>query len=365
MKRKFLFHSFIALLVVTVMTACEDKGKNEPSLPDADKPTTSSGFFVLNQGNYYAGIEGSLNFIEYDATDALENVFQTVNKRSLGATPQCGVAYGSKVYLGIYESSTIEIIDRTTFKSLKQIKLDGSKQPGTQPRSIVSDKGKIYISLFDGYVARLDTATLEIDATVEVGPNPETIVIRNGNIYVPNSNGMSMEGFGTTASIIDISSFSVTKTFTVPENPNRFYASDKGLFLLCLGNYYDVEAKIYKISGDLSYQEIGPATLAEICGDYLCFINDPFYGTGTADYKKYDIATGEISDWTIERPEYASDIYYDTVSEKIIINSLKYYGNIWPSYNLPGYVAVYDKAGNHLHDYSTGVGPAAIFKNAE
>lgn len=361
---KTLRFSFAACLILS-LAACEKDDSNEPQLPDIADPVVSEGIFVLNQGNYYAGIEGSLNIIEYNSAQSRQNVFLSVNGRTLGSTPQCGLAYGSKIYLGIFESNTIEIIDRSNYKSLKQIPLNGSPYPGTQPRSMVASDGKVYISMFDGYVARLDTVTMQIDASVKVGPNPEIMTLHKGKLYVPNSDGMSTTGFGTTASEINLATFSVSQTFKVPVNPARFYSNGSELFLLCNGNYYDEDAKLYKINPDFSNVSIDNATLAEICGNYICYVNDPFYGNGQADYKKYDITSGEISNWNIDRPEYASNIYYDPVAEKISIFSLKYYGGIWPSYELPGYVAVYDKDGNHLRNYDCGVGPACIFGNAK
>lgn len=360
------FFAFWAIIALVMCVSCNKD--NEPFIPDPDYPTVSNGFYVLNQGNYYSGIEGSFNVVDYNSSEAMLNVFQKVNGRSIGSTPQCGIAYGSKIYMGIYDSNTIEIISRGDYRSLKQILLNGTESPGTNPRSMVAHGGKIYVSMFNGYVARIDTATLTIDATLKVGPNPENMAVYNGKLYVPNSDGMNYVNgkyvYGETASVIDLNSFTVTRTLKVPLNPNKFIASRNGLYLLCNGDYEDIPAAIYKVNDSL-YEYIDAATIAEACGDYLCYVNDPFYGMGIAEYKKYDLKTGEISEWEIKRPEYANTIYYDAVAERIIMHSLKYYGNIWPSYELPGYVAVYDKNGLHLKDYECGVGPACIFNNAE
>ena len=364
MCKNFISGMLLGAVGVFSLASC-DKSDGEPIPPGGEIPTVSHGVYVLNQGNLEAGVEGSFNIINYDSDETLLNVFSEVNRRSIGDTPQCGIAYGSKIYIGVFESKTIEIIDRKDYKSIKQLALSEATSTGTQPRSMLAKGGKIYISMFDGYVARLDTTTLTIDASVKTGPNPETMALYRGKIYVPNSDGMNWPTYGQSASVIDPESFTVTKTFEVPENPSHFYANENGLFLLCMGNYNDVQAKIYKLNDNLECTAIDNATVAELCEDFIYYVNDPFYGTGYADYKKFNIKTGEISDWEIEKPEYAENIYYDSVAKKILISSLRYYGGIWPSYQLPGYVAVYDKEGNHLRNYQTGVGPAAIFKNAE
>ena len=40
------------------------------------------------------------------------NVFFDINKRSLGSTPQDAIVYGSKMYIAIYGSNIIEIVDK-------------------------------------------------------------------------------------------------------------------------------------------------------------------------------------------------------------------------------------------------------------
>lgn len=359
---KKVIYSLLFSAITLSMASCSDD--NSPELPNPDFPKVSNGVYVLNQGNYYSNVEGSLTVIDYDMSSSREKVFMTANGRSLGNTPQCGVAYGSKIYLGIYGSSTIEIIDRETFISEKQIRLDGSETPGTEPRDIVATGGKLYISMFNGYVARLDTLSQSIDATVQVGPNPETMALRNGHLYVPNSDGMSMTGFGTTASEIDLASFTVSRTFTVPQNPVKFMNTSNGLFLLCNGNYSDESAALYKVNDDFSTTKVCDATMAEVCGDKICIVNDPFYGSGVADYLQYDLLTGTLGDWTIQRPEYATDIFYDTITGNTVISSLVMDG-IYPSYILPGYVNVYDASGAFVRKYNAGSGPAFIFGNAE
>lgn len=360
MKRKLI--GTMGIVLMLGMLACSDDNKEEPKGPEFGNSGDAELLYVMNQGNYYQGIEGSLNVLDYSDGKMNTDVFTNVNGRSIGATPQCGIRYGSKVYMGICDSNTIEIIEGSTCKSIKQIKLGETGVKGTQPRSMIADGGKIYISMFDGYVARLDTLSMEIEASIQVGPNPETMALYNGKIYVPNSDGFNENGqFGTTATEIDPVSFTVTRTFTVPENPSQFYASSEGLYLLCLGNYYDVAAKLYKVGADYICSEIDDATLACVIDDYIYYVNDPFYGTGEAFYKKYNLKSGEISDWQLDRPEYANSIYYDKAAGRIAISSLKYYGNIWPSYTEPGYVAIYDKNWKHIGDYDCGVGPAAMF----
>ena len=106
------------------------------------------------------------------------------------------------------DSHTIEIVDRSSYRSLKQIRLDDVEFKGKSPRSMVANDGFVYISMFEGYVAKLDTLSAAITAEVKVGPNPEVICLHKGNLYVPNSDGNNyMVGYGKTASVINVDSF--------------------------------------------------------------------------------------------------------------------------------------------------------------
>lgn len=352
--KKFYLPAIVAVMGMS-MASCSDDDKNIPQNPDA--PETATGLFVLNQGNFYNAIDGSLNLINFQSGESRQNAFKTANGRSLGDTPQCGTSYGSKTYVGVYESNTIEIID-ANMKSVKQIRLEGN---GKQPRSIVAHEGKVYISMYDGYVARLDTATLTIDKTVQVGPNPEIIAIYNGKIYVPNSDGMNWQnGYGKTASEIDIATFTVTKTFEVPVNPDQFYATEDGLFLLSKGNYIDVSSNLYKINSDYTAKEVAPATIACIANGGLMIINDPFYGAQPAEYSFYDSASGQIRKLNVEKVEYPNAIYYDEINDKVFVASYVMNGQ-YPSYDLPGYVNEYDSQMNFIKKYDVGAGPACMF----
>ena len=251
MKKFFLPAICVATLMAQALTSCSSD--DEPVVDEPLIPAVTSGAFLLNQGNYSNKIEGSLNLLDFTTSTMTQNVFTTVNGRSLGSTPQCGVIYGSKMYIGMYESNTIEILDLRTCESLKQIRLENSTN-GQQPRSMATDGGKVYISMYDGYVARLDTASMEIDASVKVGPNPEIITIYSGRIYVPNSDGMNWQnGYGTTASIVTLNPFKVESTFEVPLNPYKFFVRGSNLYLLSRGNYGDQQAAVYRIDGEDPY----------------------------------------------------------------------------------------------------------------
>ncbi|MDE6300078.1 MAG: hypothetical protein K2M10_10605 [Muribaculaceae bacterium] len=352
----------IAIISSTFVSCSDDDSVERP----VDELTSNDAVFVLTQGAFYDHVEGSFNVLNLKDGNWQQNVFTRVNGRSLGATPQCGIVYGSKIYIGTYESNTIEIIDRYTFESIKQIQLSGSTN-GQEPRSMVSEKGKIYISMFDGYVARLDTLTMTIDASVKVGPNPEEICLHKGKIYVPNSDGMNYANDyadGTTVSVVTLNPFAVEKTLTVPLNPGVCVSSGDNVYLLSKGNYKVgkpdfIPSMVYKIENDGTTTPIQKGNMLTAGGDKI-YIVDADYTMGGNHYYEYDTTSGRLEEKIVSGVEYPNCIAVDMVHSKIYISS-----NVWdggfPGYTLPTYMMEYSLGWLPGKRYELGIGESAIF----
>lgn len=360
MRKNFIYLGMIAMISAS-LTGCSDEPNDKNPIPDL--PTTSNGAYILNQGNYESKIEGSLNFINYSVSKISRDLFRTYNKRSLGDTPQCGIAYGSKLYLGVYGSNTIEIIDKVTYKSLLQISL--SDKVGQSPRSMVAKDGKVYVSMYNGYVCSLDTLTQTIDKTVKVGPNPEIIAIYDDKIFVPNSDGMNHPNYGKTASIIPLESFGTeetSETFEVPLNPKQFLTNGSSLFILALGNYVDIPNALYKVDSDYKCKFIANATKAAIKDNFIYIIDAPW--GGKVVYSRYDINSEELTNLDIKNIDAPSGLGVDPITGNIFISSYPLdNGDI--SYSLPGYVCEYDSNGVYKNKYDSGVGDTCIFFDLE
>lgn len=357
MVKKFLLSSLF-LSSIFAFVSCD---KDEPVYDE--KPTEKQvvGVYVLNQGTQGYNIPGSLTYVDYKTRTAQQDVFKNANGTVLGSTPQCGITYGSHIYIGDSQSNFIRVINAKTYKEEKMISLVDATE--NSPRSMVAHDGKIYVSMFTGHVCRLDTASLAIEAAVKVGPNPETMAIRGNYLYVPNSDGMNWQvGYGTTASKINLSSFAVEKTFEVGLNPTVFASNGKDLFLLCMGNYFDVPAQVYRVKSDDSIEAIAEATLIAMGDDELFFINAP-YGTPEPMCYKYEFDEKAperiLKDIMVEAP---AAIKYDVKNERLLITSnVVDKGTGYVDYSLPGYINIYDDDEDLLFTAKTGVSPNCIF----
>lgn len=357
MLKKFIYGVACALCAAS-LASCSDEPDDKPvGGPD---PLESIGAFVLNQGTQGYGIPGSLSFIGYDGQDQQE-IFKAANGRVLGSTPQCAVAYGSRIYIGDSQSNLIEVINADTYKSEKTISLATAE--ANTPRSMVVKDGKVYVSMYTGHVCRLDTATLAFDATVAVGPNPDKIAIHGDYLYVPNSDGLNwMEGYGTTASKINLATFKVEKTFEVGLNPTEFVSNGTDLFLLCTGNYFDIPATVYSVKDDDSLEKVTEATLIAISDDALYYINAPY---GDPDPKCFIYNLKDKTSKRILENNFVAfpvAMAYDNIAGTLVITS----NNVDPGtgsadYSSAGYANVYNAQLDLLTTSPTGVYPAFIF----
>lgn len=380
MKIKHLFFAVTLLSTAPLFYACnddDDNGTEIPKYPEEDPssepetgsetilPTgsTTTGLYVINAGSLYNNINGSLSLIDYQEGIAANDTFQLANKRSLGATAQDAVVYGSKMYIAVYGSNVIEVVDKNTVKSIKQIRPTSAQ--GKEPRDIVAGYGKVYVSMYDGYVSRIDTASLTIDATIPVGPNPEEMTIANGYLYVTNSDGLNYGANydnGKSVSKIGLKTFTEAKRIPVGLNPTKICSTAEGnVYVIAVGNYDDIPAKVQKIDKMNNVTDVTEATLMAVKDNTLYLINAP-YGAASDTYTYFSIdtktgnETKELVNQVVDSP---CNIAVDPITGKIYISSYNMVGG-YISYSTDGYVNEYSPSGEFIKRYDVGVGPCGL-----
>lgn len=268
---------------------------NEPA-----PPVEVNAVYFLNNGKIESNNAGITLYNPGESTVVDANYFNTANNRGLGDTGQDIIVYGNKMYIAVFGSGVIEVTDLKGI-SIKQIK---SSDPGKplQPRALVSDKGNVYVSLYDGFVAKIDTASLEITGKVAVGRNPEYMAVAGDRLYVANSGGLgwsSPEGYDKTVSVIDIPGFTETKKIEVMLNPVGLVADSQGdVYVVSMGNYGDVPNTLQRIDATTHEVEV-MMNVTE-----LSIMNDKLYmyysqwdwstNTGTITWYCYDALKEEV-----------------------------------------------------------------------
>jgi len=316
---------FYSLFFLFVFAACE---KDDPT-PENKPVIPTSGVFILNQGSY-GGNNSGISYYDFKTGTT---TFDITNGK-LGDTGQDMIIYGSKLYVSVYGSSIIYVIDLQTAGQLKKIELKDGGQP-RNPRSLTSYNGKIYASTYDGNVVRIDTTTLVVEAVTKVGSNPEGIAAVNGKLYVANSNGLDFPNFDNTLSVVDIATFTETKRITVGLNPNCVMADASGnIYLSYKGNYSDIPGGMQKIDTktdavtDLTGVSSGQNFT--IVDDILYYFDVVYNLDGTTDctFGRYNVKTGQkvpgeiISDGTKINTAFAIGV--DPDSKDVYISDTNY-----------------------------------------
>lgn len=332
------------LLFLIVFAACE---KNDPVAEK--KPATPLGVFILNQG-YQGQNNAGISYYDFKTK---ETTFDLMDG-TLGDTGQDMIIYGSKLYVSVFGSSAVNVIDLKTTASVENISVKDGAQP-RGPRYLTSYEGKVYASTYDGHVIRIDTTTLTIEAVMEVGCNPEGIAAANGKLYVANSNGMNYPNFDNTLSVVDIATFTETKRITVGLNPNGVAADAYGdVYLSYAGNYADVPSGMQKIDTETDavtdIEGVSSGANFTIVDDILYYFNVVYNSDGTTNctYGRYNVKTeqkvpGEIiSDGTKINTAFAIGV--DPDSKDVYISDIS-----------PNKIYVFDAGGTLKNTFDAGI----------
>lgn len=256
MKKCYLLMMAAAL----VMCGCK-KDNPQPEPTEAEIPA-----YVLNEGTWGSN-NAEISLLDLASGEINTHWFSEANGRGLGDVAQDLIHYGGKLYVTVYMSNTIEVIDPATGKSIKQIDM-GERGP----RYLTAAGNKVFVSCYDKSLVRIDTASLAIDATCRLsGMQPEQLCTTGENIYVCNAWQYDNEGnavYDSTLSVVNLNTFTETGKIVVGCNPGRIKVLDSShLLVACAGDYYTRPAQTLTV--DLGDGSTTPypiaATNMDIC----------------------------------------------------------------------------------------------------
>ncbi len=376
---KELKYAAFALLIATGFAACSDDEGSDPVQP-TPSIRGEKGFYVINQGSQ-GTIDGTISFVSLtDSTNnQVNDQFRAANNQSLGDSPQKAIIYGSKMYVPVYGSNTLWVLDANTLKIISQVTTN-------QPEGVCASNGYVFVSNNDGFVTRVDTTAYNASAPLAVGPNPAELTAVDGKVYVSISDGYNnLEGYvnGFKVAVIDANTFTKVKDITVGMNPGGI-ASDKlgNVFVVCHGNYFDVAAEVWKIDATTG-------TAAVFAPGSLIATNNQERNSRTTEATDVIYILNSQSDYS-NYPEEVKTIVsgaaYNTVTGEKVIENLIPSGHSPASpismdvnpndgqlyittqatasgYTDPGYVMVYSQEGAFVKQYNAGVLPfGVVFK---
>jgi len=358
------------LLLLFCLSCRKDAGIIPATAVQVQAPgSAGNSFYLLNEGNMGTN-KASIDFFNKEAGTYTINLYNTVNPtatKELGDVGNDIGIYGAKLYAVINLSNKVEVMEAATAKRIGQIDIENC-------RYLIFHNGKAYVSAYGvsigtatpGFVAEIDTATLQITRQVYVGRQPEQMAIVGNTLYVANSGGYSPPNYEHTVSTIDLGSFTETGRIEVAINLGGLKADRFGsLYVQSRGDYYNIKPKLYRI--DTQTQQVKDsfdiaADAFTIYGDSAYIINSSWSyltNSNSISYALLNTATHQltghsfITDGTDSQIKIPYNIAISPVTGDIYVTDAK-------DYVTPGTLYCFDRTGKKRWSATTGDIPSAI-----
>jgi hypothetical protein len=360
---------YLSMVAVAIFSCNPNDEPDTPDTPIVPEASEMAGLYVLSEGTW-GGNNASLSYFEYESGSFTNDFFELKNpsKGGLGDVSNDIKIYGSKLYAVINSSNYVEVMDAKTAKHIGTIQIANC-------RSITFEGGFAYITSFAGaimgvtqqlgFVAKADTANLQIVSTLDVDYQPEELTVANGKLYVANSGGYNYPNYSDKVSVIDLNLFKFIKNISVGKSNLSKIRTDKNgkVWVISTGNYRDISPSVSVIN-PVTDEVTNTLNLNSISD--FDFYGDSLYFCGAV----YNMDTYEnivcygIIDINSKRQVAANFITDGTESQIIIPYALKinrFNGDIFLSDALdclsPGKVYCLDKEGKFKWLKTAGVCP--------
>ena len=346
--------NFALLMGAVLLTGCF---KNESSENSKQQYIVTEGAYIVSAGDPANNREGSLTFIDYTTGTATNNIYP------IGMNPSDVIVYGNKIFVVGCGTNTIYVLNKKNHTLITKINTveEMGEEAGFEPRYATAYGSNAYVSTHGGYVAVIDTASLNITKQYKVGSYPEGMGIgvvesnstKEASLYVANSDNGNGNG---SISKINLSTGSVSeiKNDNI-KNPQRVVVGGSTAFVLDAGSIDEdgkqKNAGVYMLSDNNATLLVQDATGMTAGGSSIVTYNYP-KGSSSVEYK-------------------VCNLYYSTVSSFYLSgDSLHPISNptaicIDPNTGLlliatSGFANVYDGNGNFAKSFDVGENPVGI-----
>jgi len=302
-------HSARVLIILAVLLLSACRSDDEGIIGHQEQKVNGGGasamsFYLLNEGNMGSN-KATLDF--YDAATGTynRNIYGEANPgvvQELGDVGNDLKINGSLLWAVINGSNLVEVMDAQTAIHIGQVSIPNC-------RYVTFDDGFAYVSSYAGpiqldpnarlgYVAKIDTATLQVVEMCTVGYQPEQMVVANEKLWVANSGGYRFPNYDRTVSVIDLASFTVEQTIDVAINLHRMAIDSQGfIWVTSRGDYGSTPARLYVIdpaSATVCDMLDVPATGMAVSGDSLYCYGAAWTASDKAGYYIVNTRTREL-----------------------------------------------------------------------
>lgn len=293
-----LFTTIICTVcMMTAFTACNDDDEKEKedwregakvNLPDYRA-------FVLCEGQMSKNDAHLFSFDPAKGELMAGDIYEAQNGKKLGDTANDILVYDDDIYIVVNMS---EVLLRLNGSGVEKARYANFEADGLgQPRNIVAEDGKLYVTCYGGFVARFDAKTLALEAKVAVDANPEQIVEMGDSLYCVNSG----YGKGHTLSVISIKDFKESKSVETLANPYGICKANGRLYISAYGADYSNPVGVYDIKTNKT-RTIGNAGRVLASGDrlYMTTSTSPDWVNYVTTFSVYNAITGSVEEWKLK-----------------------------------------------------------------
>lgn len=349
--------SIVGLMVCVVLFAFDSCRPKDFFVPSEEEQKGDSlridymGFYLLNEGNMGSN-KATLDFYDFSRATYTRNIYSEVNPnmpQSLGDVGNDIKVYGNRLYAVINCSNFVEVMDLYTAKHIGTVEVpncrylrfhDGYGYLTSYAGPVVIDSTKAQI----GYVAKFDTATLQVVDTCHVGFQPDELEVVGGKLYVANSGGYMVPNYENTVSVIDLATFKCINTIVVARNLHHLRADHHGmLWVTSRGDYFDQPSRLYCV--DTNTDQLLDSVIVAVSnlwldGDSLYIYGTEWsYGTmstsinyGIVDVVKHELVNDHLIQDAGVQIKVPYGIMVNPVTKDIYITDAKNYvspGTLW------------------------------------
>lgn len=365
--KKYLLSIAVLMAATISFTSCDD----DDDCPTCPPPATivQNGVYVINEGSYYSQINGTLDFLGYDVANdtysMTRNIFEDVNGRSLGGTPNDALIVGDSVLcIAVADEDRIEFVNTITKKASTAIKIE-------KPRELAYESGSnyLYVSSFTGKVYKIDMTTRTIAGESEkVGANLEGIAVAGNKLYVCNSCSSDYTTYYKNVVELNASTLAKNQDIEVVDDPVDVINAGSAIFILSMGIYNDKDKPAtVQMLKDGQISTIGNATMmaydANLKRLYMVnVIYNEDYTIKRRDYMVYDLNTNTTSTFLQEASAFLPySIAVNPVNGDVFITSITKNPDTGKAdYTADCKLYRYTSAGTLLGTYDCGVNPGTI-----
>ena len=359
--RSILMTALCSLMLSMSFASCSDDDEPgmEPIIDPVDYPA-----YILNEGAWGANNANITSFMPNYKAENLSDVYLKTNGKKMGDVANAMMEEDDNIYVVLNGSKYVARLDLTT---KEQARYTFPEAEGA-PRCIDVEDDYAYVTQYGGQVSKLNIKEMTLAGTFKGGDNLEGIVEKDGKLYVANSytvDGSGNYDYKKEVFVIDAKTMTLEKTINVVDNPTKMYEINDKIYLISVGNYFDVAGALQVIDPKTNTSNVILNDVTKITegNDGLIYGVSSTYDANwqlSNSFFTYNPSNGSINETSFLKDapsSFATDaIYLMEVDEE---TGFIYVGT--SDYTTNGTIYQFDKNGKLVQSFdSGGINPSAM-----